>query len=55
MAPFNLELLESKLRFKTDFGSVTQKDILSAALYPKVYKEYRWVAWNTRSNSCKLI
>lgn len=44
MPPMNLEALEASLKSKHDEHSITYRDVLSAALYPKVFDEYRLAA-----------
>ncbi|CAL8463302.1 g2836 [Coccomyxa elongata] len=45
MQPLNLVTLEGNLKDKHDQYSITYRDVLSAALYPKVFDEYkRWEA-----------
>lgn len=44
MQPLNLVTLEGNLKDKHDQYSITYRDVLSAALYPKVFDEYKCAA-----------
>ena len=41
MPPLNLVTLEGDLKEKHDQYSITYRDVLSAALYPKVFDEFK--------------
>lgn len=41
MAPAKLEALEASLREKHGQYSINYRDVLSAALYPKVFDEFK--------------
>lgn len=41
LAPANLTALEADLKEKHDQYSISYRDVLSAALYPKVFDEYK--------------
>ena len=41
MAPLNLAALESNLKLKYDRDTIGYRDVLSAALYPKVFDQYK--------------
>jgi hypothetical protein len=41
MPPLNLVTLEANLKDKHDQYSITYRDVLSAALYPKVFDEFK--------------
>ena len=43
MPPMNLVTLEANLKDKHDHYSITYRDVLSAALYPKVFDEFKCV------------
>ncbi|GBF90515.1 pyruvate carboxylase [Raphidocelis subcapitata] len=40
LPPMNLDSLESRLREKYGARGITKRDVLSAAMYPKVFEEY---------------
>lgn len=43
MPPMNLVTMEANLKDKHDHYSISYRDVLSAALYPKVFDEFKWV------------
>ncbi len=55
MPPMNLVTMEANLKDKHDHYSISYRDVLSAALYPKVFDEFKWVHTHPLASHVALV